>query len=158
AIDLGRILAAERAAAVAAHAAVAVDDDLAAGQAGVALRSADDEAAGGIDEELGVLRQEVLRQNFFDDLFNAEILDGRMLDVVGVLGGDDAVGDFNRLIVFVTDGNLALGVGAKPLHLAALADLGEGAAELMGIHDRRGHELGSFVAGVTEHEALVAGA
>ena len=34
AVDLGRIFAAEGAAAVAAHAAVGVDDDLAAGQAG----------------------------------------------------------------------------------------------------------------------------
>ena len=48
-IDLGRILAAERAAAVATHPAVRVDDDLAAGETGVALRSADDEAAGRID-------------------------------------------------------------------------------------------------------------
>ncbi len=46
AIDLARILAGERAAAVPAHAAVAVDDDLAAGQAGVALRTADHETAG----------------------------------------------------------------------------------------------------------------
>ena len=41
AIDLRRILAAERAAAVTAHAAVRVDDDLAAGEPRVALRSAD---------------------------------------------------------------------------------------------------------------------
>ena len=54
AIDLRRILARERAAAVTAHAAVAVDDDLAAGEAGVALRPADDEAAGRVDQELGV--------------------------------------------------------------------------------------------------------
>ena len=45
AVDLRRILAAEGAAAVPAHAAVGVDDDLAAGQAGVAVRAADDELA-----------------------------------------------------------------------------------------------------------------
>ena len=61
AIDLGRILAGERAAAVTAHAAVAVDDDLAAGQAGVALRSADDEAAGRVDQKFGVLVQHLCR-------------------------------------------------------------------------------------------------
>ena len=55
AIHLGRVLAGERAAAVTAHAAVAVDDDLAAGQTGVALRSADDETAGRIDEKLRLL-------------------------------------------------------------------------------------------------------
>ena len=45
AVDLRRVLAGERAAAVAGHAAVGVDDDLAAGQARVADRAADDEAA-----------------------------------------------------------------------------------------------------------------
>src|SRR5262245_19139807 len=46
AIDLGGVLAAERAAAVTAPAAVAVDDDLAARDAGVSLGTAVDEAAG----------------------------------------------------------------------------------------------------------------
>ena len=44
AVDLRRVLAGEGAAAVAGHAAVGVDDDLATGQAGVAHRAADDEA------------------------------------------------------------------------------------------------------------------
>ena len=44
AVDLARVLAAERAAAVAAVAAVGVDDDLPAGEAAVALRAALDEA------------------------------------------------------------------------------------------------------------------
>ncbi len=54
AIDLRRIFAGERAAAVTAHAAVGIDDDFASGEAGIAVRTADDEAAGGIDVELGV--------------------------------------------------------------------------------------------------------
>ena len=49
AVDLRRILARERAAAVRRRAAVGVDDDLAAGDAGVAVRTADDEAAGRVD-------------------------------------------------------------------------------------------------------------
>ena len=40
-VDLGRILAAERPAAVATAAALGVDDDLAAGKPGVAVRPAD---------------------------------------------------------------------------------------------------------------------
>jgi hypothetical protein len=51
AVDLRRILARERAAAVPRHPAVRVGDDLAAGEAGVALGSADDEAAGRVDED-----------------------------------------------------------------------------------------------------------
>ena len=50
AVDLRRVLAAERATAVTGGAAVGVDDDLAAGESGVALRAADLEAAGRVDE------------------------------------------------------------------------------------------------------------
>ena len=51
AIDLGRIFAGERAAAVRRRAAVGVDDDLAAGDAGIAVRTAGDEAAGRVDQD-----------------------------------------------------------------------------------------------------------
>ena len=54
AVDLRRILARERAAAVRRGAAVGVDDDLAPGQAGVAHRAADHELAGRVDvDEVG---------------------------------------------------------------------------------------------------------
>src|SRR5438046_219892 len=55
AIDFARIFSGKCAAAVASHAAVAIDNNLAAGQTGVALRSADHEIAGGIDEKLRAL-------------------------------------------------------------------------------------------------------
>ena len=57
AVDLGRILAREGAAAVRDGAAVGVDDDLAAGEPGVSHRPADHELAGRVDvEEVGVLQ------------------------------------------------------------------------------------------------------
>jgi hypothetical protein len=59
AIDLGRILARERAAAVRGSAAIGVDDDLAAGEACVAVRPADLEAAGGIDVIDGLVGQQL---------------------------------------------------------------------------------------------------
>ncbi len=46
AVDLGRVLAGERAAAVRGRAAVSVDDDLTAGEAAVAVGAADEELAG----------------------------------------------------------------------------------------------------------------
>src|SRR3954471_20304762 len=49
-VDLRRIFARERSAAVRGHAPVRVDDDLAAGETGVGLGAADLEAAGGVDE------------------------------------------------------------------------------------------------------------
>ena len=52
AVDLRRVLAREGAAAVRAPAAVRVDDDLAAREAGVALRAANDELARGVDVQV----------------------------------------------------------------------------------------------------------
>jgi hypothetical protein len=49
AVDLGEVLAGEGTATVGAPAAVGVDDDLATGQTGVTLGTADDEEAGGLD-------------------------------------------------------------------------------------------------------------
>ena len=49
AVDLAVVFAGEGTATVGAPAAVGVDDDLAASEAGVTLRTADDEEAGGLD-------------------------------------------------------------------------------------------------------------
>ena len=88
-VHLRRILAAEGAAAVAGHPAVAVDDDLAPGEAGVAHRAAGDEPAGRVDVHdrvrLAQLRGDGRQDDRFDDL-RAQALDA---DVRIVLGGDD---------------------------------------------------------------------
>ena len=65
-----RVLAAERPAAVGAAAAVAVDDDLAAGQAGVAVRAADDEFAGRVDVEDDVVVPQLLGDRRADHLLD----------------------------------------------------------------------------------------
>ena len=52
-VDLGRVLAGEAAAAVAGHAAVGVDDDLAAGEARIPHRPAGHEAPGRVDQDPG---------------------------------------------------------------------------------------------------------
>ena len=81
------------------------------------------------------------------------------LDIGGVLRGDDDVGDARRLAVHVLDGHLRLRVGPQPLgSFASLANLGQLAAEPVREHDRRGHQLRRFIAGVAEHDALVASA
>ena len=51
AIDLARVLAGKCAAAVRRRTTVSIDNDLAAGQSGVAVGSTDNEAAGGIDDQ-----------------------------------------------------------------------------------------------------------
>ena len=59
-------------------------------------------------------------KNFPDDFLDAEILDLAVLHVRAVLRGDDDVGDADRLVVLVNDGDLALRVGAQPFALPLL--------------------------------------
>src|SRR4029078_5662970 len=68
AVDLARVLAAERAAAVATHAAVGVDDDLASGEATVGVRAAEHERPGRVDPHLVVVVGELLGDRRADDL------------------------------------------------------------------------------------------
>src|SRR6185312_2389796 len=113
AIDLRRILTRERAAAVTAHAAVGIDDDLAAGQAGVAMRSADYETAGRIDVEFGLRIDHIRRDHGIDDVlldFPAQLFGG---DIGAVLSGNDDGFDADGLVDVVLDAYLALAVGTQ---------------------------------------------
>ena len=163
AVHLRRVFAGKRAAAVTAHAAVAVHNDLAPGQAGVALRPADDETPGWVDEKLRFLREQPFGQNFFDDVLDAEIFDLGVRDfatvnLVRMLRGNDDVGDGNGFVVAIFHRDLRFGVGSEPCRtFAALSDFRQFTAEAMREHDGRGHQLGRFIAGVAEHEPLVAG-
>src|SRR3989344_2003559 len=163
AVHLRWVLAAEGAAAVGAGTAVGVHDDLAAGQATVTLRAADDKTARGVDQVAGVL-QPFLGQHGLDDLFDDGFGErslhlGLRFALVGVvLGGEDHGVDAVGLAVHVAHRDLRLGVGAQERQAAVLAQLGLALDEAVRVVDGRGHQLGRFVAGVAEHQALVAGA
>ena len=66
--------------------------------------------------------------------------------------------DLDRAAVLVADRDLALGVGAELGGIALLgpAGVGEVLEDLVGVEDRRRHQLGGLVGGVAEHDALVA--
>src|SRR5204863_7486616 len=70
AIDLRRVLAAESAAAMPGPAAIAIDDNFAAGQTAVAVRPADDEIARRIDVILDVAADQLARQLGGNDALN----------------------------------------------------------------------------------------
>ncbi len=131
AVDLRGVLARERAAAVAGHAAVGVDDDLAAGEAGVADGSADHEAPGRVDKQV-LVRVELCRvvhvggQDGLDHALpevRADLVD---LDAVRVLGGDQDLLDADRPAVLVAHGHLRLAVGAEVGDVAVVANLARG--------------------------------
>jgi hypothetical protein len=75
-----------------------------------------------------------------------------------VLGREHHGVDAVRLAVDVAHRDLALGVRAQEGQAAVLAQLGLALDQAVRVVDRRGHQLGRFVAGVAEHQALVAGA
>ena len=136
-------------------AAVGIHNDLAAGQAAVPHRPADDKAPRRIDEHLGVPVEEAGGEYGTDDLFEqigADLFEGR----IGiVLGGDKHRIHPHRLTVLVFYRHLGFTVrpqiGKRPL----LADLGQLLGQLMRQRDGQGHQLGRFVAGIAEHHALI---
>src|ERR1019366_7522061 len=150
------VLSAERPAAVTAHAAVRVDDDLAAGEAAVALRTADDEPARRVDVELGRLVDQLLRKRLLDDELDDRLAELLVLDLLVVLRRHDDRVDADRDVVLVLERDLRLAVGAEEIDRLLLPDGGELLREEVRVVDRRRHELGRLVGRVPEDQALVA--
>ena len=141
-----------------AHAAVGIDDDLAAGKSGVAHRSADDETARGVDVVLGIRVQKLRRNDGLDDVFQ----DLRTQCFIGyvfiVLGGDhDGIDTAGLAYLCILHRDLALAIRAQIRHQPGLANLRQLGGELVRQRDWQRHQLRSLVGGVPEHHALVAG-
>ena len=126
AVDLRRILAGECAAAVAGGTTVGVDDDLAAGETGVAHRSAGNEAAGRVDQHEAGLAQALVRTEMLGDHGEQDMLDDvrahplLVVDVGVVLGRDQQPLDRERdqpaPLLAVADGDLCLAVRPEVRH------------------------------------------
>ena len=126
AVDLRRILAAESATAVAGHAAVRVDDDLAAGQARVAHRPAGDEPAGRVDVDDRVGRRGA-RAGCVGRM-TASVMSSRRRSTStsgSCWAETTTVRTATRRAVVVLDGDLGLAVGPQVRELARLARLGQ---------------------------------
>jgi hypothetical protein len=135
-------------------AAIGVDDDLPAGEPGVAVGTADREPPRRVDEE-------AIRRNLPPlELRHAEI--GRhhlphlaLGKIRGMLRGDHDRIDAHGPAVLVSQRHLALGIGAQAGLPAGLAVLGHEPQDSVGELDRCWHQLGGLVAGIAEHEPLV---
>ena len=132
AVDLGRVLAGEGAAAMRGRAAIGVDDDLAAGQAAIAVRAADDELAGRIDVPDASVGDPARRQRLADKRLDdlADVF--RFQRLVEVLGRDDDLGRRRPACRRRSDGDLGLGVGPeRRLAGPVVARLGQQAQDLV---------------------------
>ena len=141
-----------------AVAAVGIDDYFAAGESAIAMRSADDEAAGRIDVIDRRARQVLRGNRFLDQLFDDRLADFFVFDFGRMLGRDDDRRHFDRASINVAHRDLALGVGAQKIELTGFAELGEIFHQPMRHRDRQWHHFGRLVAREAEHQALIAGA
>ncbi len=73
-----------------------------------------------------------------------------------MLGRDNDRGDADRLAVFVGNRDLALAVGANPVDVLLLTQFGELVQDPVRQGNGERHQFGRLVAGVSEHQALVA--
>ena len=158
AVDLGRVLAGKRAAAMRRRAAIGVDDDLAAGDPGIAVGAADHKAAGRVDEKIAPRRTSSPRAGVETTYGRTISRTSSCLDPVGMLDRDDDLGRPHRLAVDILQGHLAFRVGAQQRRLSGMPRLGQRAQDGMRVKDRRRHQFRRLVAGIAEHHALVAGA
>ncbi len=143
---------------MAAHAAVGIDDDLAAGQTAVSHRTADNKTASRIDEITGIGIQQFGRNYFFDNLFQDAFFDLLVGHVGSVLGRDNNRIDTDRLVVDILNRNLGFGIGTQESELARFAHFSQFGHQFVGQLNRHRHQLWGFVAGITEHQTLVTGA
>ena len=137
--------------------AVGVYDDLTACQTAVAVRSADNETAGGIDEIFGILIYHVSRNDGVKYIFFDVLVDLLLGHISGMLGGKNNRIKANRLAVFIIFyRNLSLAVRTKVRQGAVLADLRQSAGQLVCQVDGIRHVAVGLVCRKTEHHTLVA--
>ena len=158
-IDLGRVLAAERAAAMGRRAAIGVDDDLAAGQAGVPVRTTDFEAAGRVDVIDGLVRQQLGRDHLGHHILHIGLELGFLLTLIialGVLGRNDDGSAGDRRAAFVAERHLTLGIRLQEGRGLRMAIGRHRFQDLVAVIEGRGHQVGRVIGGIAEHDTLVA--
>src|SRR5699024_1880483 len=112
--DFGGVFSGKRAAAVSAHAAVGIDDELSAGQSYIAHRSADNKASGWVGEDFHIIGAQVFGNHLVDDFLGQLLCDLFLGDVFIVLRGENDGVDLFGHAAFVTNGDLRFGVRAQP--------------------------------------------
>ena len=156
AVHLGGILAGECAAAVARVTAIGVHDDFAPCEAGVTVRPADDEAAGGVHEDARVFIQQLCRDDGANHMGDYRLADLFLRHIRVMLRADDDGVHAHGFVALIFHADLRLAVRPEEGQFAAFAHGAELARERMGEIDGQRHIFRRFVAGIAEHHALIA--
>jgi len=161
AVHLGEILAGESATTMSTPAAVSVDDDFTSRQSGVTHGSTDDELAGRLQVEDGVVVHVLGGDDFLDHAGHENLSHGLELNVLVVLHGDDdrvhTLGDASAILERVLARDLGLGVGSEPLAGSVTPEVSHSLVKLVSEDDGERHSFLSLVRGVAEHQTLITG-
>ena len=167
-VHFGGVFTGESAATVAGITAIGVDDDLAAGETGISLRSAHHKFARGIHQIFGhfpVRFQGEIRCGWFHDMgpevFGDPLADSLLIadtgDLFSVLRGNQDGVDRHRLVVFINNTHLGLAVRQQVLESAVVAHFREASRQAVGQADGQGHQLRCLIARVAKHDSLITG-
>ena len=140
------------------RASVRIDDDLAARDSGVAMRTAHHESTGRVHVDLGVRIAQLFRNDAVDDLVDDVGLHRFLRDVRAVLARHHHGIHPHRAGAVVFDRHLRFAIRAEVLQQTVPPRAREALGELVCEHDRQRHQLFRLSARKAEHEALVAGA
>ena len=155
AVYLGGILAAERTAAVGRKCAVAVHHELAPGQAGIGIRTALHKLTAGVQDDFRIIGGHTIKGQR-EHIFVQQIRQLIDVGILFVLNRHHYRGDAHGGITVVFH---------RDLHLAIRADVGDNAGhagdfqqryKALGGNHRHRQVFGRFVAGVADHNALIA--
>ena len=114
-----------------AHSAIGIADDLAAGDACVAFRTANHEPASRINQVGCFLVDPSGRHYFFDQEFNQGFADFLLFHIGRVLRRNNDSGGAEWLVAIVFNRDLRLGIGTQPWNFARFAQARQLAPEFV---------------------------
>lgn len=159
-VDFGGVFSGEGSSSVSSPSSVSITDNFSAGESSISVGSSDDEDVAGVKDVSGV-DEPFFGDGHFDHIIE-EILSDLLVGHVGVVlardqDGVDSFGLDVGAFAFVLDCDLDFGVGSHPGHYLLPAALFNASDESAGKIVGEGHEGGSLVAGVSNHQSLVSG-
>ena len=140
------------------HTTISIDNNFSSGQAAISKRTSNFEASGGIDVITGISTEPLGRQNRFDNQFHDAFANLIVADFRRVLSRQHHCFNADWFMVFINHGDLAFCIWPQPGKLAGFAHCCLTLHQLMRQCNRGGHQHVGFIAGIAEHQALVASA